>query len=143
MKPPLVSYQKSIWGKVHVFWEGRKTLQNLHQLFVLCTASQIIGGDFVKFCGLLRIYELYKHFFKGYILTLSNQILYFSERTPFGQVKLGELPGWLLSSSKNPLDFPRMVARGWWRWRYELFQFEDLNIFVTQPTYCQFQTSIF
>ena len=28
--------------------------------FVLCTASQIIGGDFAKVCGLLRIYELYK-----------------------------------------------------------------------------------
>ena len=38
--------------------EGHKILQNLHQLFVLCTASQIFGGDFVKFCGLLRIYEL-------------------------------------------------------------------------------------
>jgi len=24
-------------------------LQNLHQLFVLCTASQIIGGDFANF----------------------------------------------------------------------------------------------
>ena len=35
-------------------------LRNLHQLFVLCTASQISGGDFAKFCGLLRIYELYK-----------------------------------------------------------------------------------
>ena len=34
-------------------------MRNLHQLFVLCTANQIIGGDFVKFCGLLRIYELY------------------------------------------------------------------------------------
>ena len=41
-------------------------MRNLHQLFVLdlCTASQIIGGDFAKFCGLLRIYELYsKHCF--------------------------------------------------------------------------------
>ena len=45
--------------KVHIFWEGHKILRNLHQLFVLCTASQIIGGDFAKFCGLLRIYELY------------------------------------------------------------------------------------
>ena len=45
-------------GKVHIFWEGHKILRNLHQLFVLCTASQIIGGDFAKFCGLLRIYEL-------------------------------------------------------------------------------------
>ena len=34
-------------------------MRNLHQLFVLCTTSQIIGGDFSKFCGLLRIYELY------------------------------------------------------------------------------------
>ena len=33
-------------------------MRNL-QLFVLCTASQIIGGDFAKFCGLRRIYELY------------------------------------------------------------------------------------
>jgi hypothetical protein len=44
-------------GKVHIFWEGRKILRNLHQLFVLCTASQIIGGYFAKFCGLLTIYE--------------------------------------------------------------------------------------
>ena len=35
-------------------------MRNLHQLFILCTASQIIGGDFAKFCGLLRIYELYE-----------------------------------------------------------------------------------
>ena len=45
--------------KVHIFWEGHKILRNLHQLFVQCTDSQIIGGDFAKFCGLLRIYELY------------------------------------------------------------------------------------
>ena len=32
--------------KVHIFWEGHKILRNLHLLFVLCTASQIIGGDF-------------------------------------------------------------------------------------------------
>ena len=44
--------------KVHIFREGHKILQNLHPLFVLCTASQIIGGDFAKSCGLLRVYEL-------------------------------------------------------------------------------------
>ena len=33
-----------------------KILRNLHQLFVLFTASQMISGDFTKFCGLLRIY---------------------------------------------------------------------------------------
>jgi hypothetical protein len=46
--------------KVHKFWEGHEILQNLHQSFVLCSASQIIGGDFAKFCDLLRIYELYQ-----------------------------------------------------------------------------------
>ena len=46
--------------KVHIFWEGHKILPNLHQLFVLCTASQIIGEDFAKFCGLLRVYELWE-----------------------------------------------------------------------------------
>ena len=29
-------------------------------IFVLCSNSQIYGGDFGKFCGLFRIYELYK-----------------------------------------------------------------------------------
>ena len=44
-------------GKVNIFSEGHKILWNLHPLFVLCTTSQIIGGDFAKFCGLQRIYE--------------------------------------------------------------------------------------
>ena len=34
-------------------------MQNLHQLFDWQYIGQIIGGDFAKFCGLLRIYELY------------------------------------------------------------------------------------
>ena len=46
--------------KVQIFWEGYKILQNLHLTFVLCSASQKQGEDFAKFCGLLRIYELYK-----------------------------------------------------------------------------------
>ena len=47
------------YDKVSMFWEDNKILLNLHQLFVLFTASQIIVGDFTKFCGLLRIYEVY------------------------------------------------------------------------------------
>ena len=47
--------------KVHIFWEGHNILRNIHQLFVGCTSSQIIGGDFAKFCGLLRICELYNY----------------------------------------------------------------------------------
>ena len=44
--------------KVHIFWEGHKSLRNLHCRFDLHYIGQIYGGDFVKFCGLLRIYEL-------------------------------------------------------------------------------------
>ena len=40
--------------KVHKFWEGHKLLPNLHR-----GNSQIYARDFVKFCALLRIYELY------------------------------------------------------------------------------------
>ena len=36
-------------------------MRNLHHRFVLCCNGQIYGGDFTKFCGLLRIYELYKN----------------------------------------------------------------------------------
>ena len=45
--------------KVHIFWEGHKILQNLLQLFDWQYIGQIIGEDFAKLCGLLRIYELY------------------------------------------------------------------------------------
>ena len=46
--------------KVHIFWKGHKILQNPQQLFDWQYIGQIIGGDFAKFCGLPRIYELYK-----------------------------------------------------------------------------------
>ena len=50
--------QQKCSGKVHIFWEGHKIFLNLHQLFDWQYLGQIIGGDFIKFCGLLRIYEL-------------------------------------------------------------------------------------
>ena len=46
--------------KVHIFWEGHKILLSLHLAFDYSTYSQKKGEDFAKFCGLLRIYELYK-----------------------------------------------------------------------------------
>ena len=44
--------------KVHIFWEGHKILWNLHRRFDRYYIGQIYSGDFAKFCGLLRIYEL-------------------------------------------------------------------------------------
>ena len=46
--------------KVHIILEGHKILRNLHLIFDYSTYSQKKGEDFAKFCGLLRIYELYK-----------------------------------------------------------------------------------
>ena len=51
--------RKCVYCKVHIFWEGRKCLWNLHRRFDRYNIGQIYGGDFAKFCGLLRIYELY------------------------------------------------------------------------------------
>ena len=45
--------------KVHIFWEAHKILRNFHHRFVLCSNSLIYVGNFVKFRGPLRIYELY------------------------------------------------------------------------------------
>ena len=38
--------------------KNTKILQNHHLRFVLCSIGQIYSGDFAKFRGLLRIYEL-------------------------------------------------------------------------------------
>ena len=47
-----VSVKCTHWfNKVHIFGEGHKILQYIGQIIA-------IGGDFTKFCGLLRIYEL-------------------------------------------------------------------------------------
>ena len=45
--------------KVHIFWEGHKILRNLHLTLDWHCIGQKWGGDFAKFCELLRIYELY------------------------------------------------------------------------------------
>ena len=45
--------------KVHTFWEGHKILRNFQLTFDCMYCSQKLGEDFAKFCGILRIYELY------------------------------------------------------------------------------------
>ena len=48
------------FSKVHIFWEGHKILRNLPLTFDCMYVLKAKGEDFAKFCGLLRIYELYK-----------------------------------------------------------------------------------
>ena len=55
----IVSMIICIWVKVPIFWEGHKILRNLHLTFDWHYIGQKLGGDFAKFFGLLRIYELY------------------------------------------------------------------------------------
>ena len=43
-----------------IYSEHAKNLQNLHCRFDWHYVGQIYGGDIVRFCGLLRIYELYQ-----------------------------------------------------------------------------------
>ena len=50
-------------------------MRNLHQLLDWQYIGQIIGGDFAKFCGLLRIYELYQiNKLHGFILRIRLDI---------------------------------------------------------------------
>ena len=51
------TYFNKLNFKVHIFYEGHIFLRNLHCRFVQCSNSQMYGGDFAKFCGLLRINE--------------------------------------------------------------------------------------
>ena len=37
--------------------------------------------------------------------------------TPFGEVKISELPGWLARRNKNPIAWGSAVGRAWWRWQ--------------------------
>ena len=48
-------------AKVHIFWEGHEILRNFHLTFDFSTYSHKLGEEIAKFCGLLRIYELYLH----------------------------------------------------------------------------------
>ena len=54
-----VSHLEAKTIKLRFCEKDTKFLQNHHLRFVLCSKHQIYGGDFAKFCGLLRIYELY------------------------------------------------------------------------------------
>ena len=50
------SIGKTLYQSSYTYSEkATKFCENLRQLFVLLTASQLIGGDFATCCGLLRI----------------------------------------------------------------------------------------
>ena len=65
-------------NKVHIFWEGHKISRNLPLTFDYSTYSQRLGEDFAKFCGVLRIYELYSK------KILINQNIFLNQSTSSG-----------------------------------------------------------
>ena len=89
--------------KVHIFWEGHNILRNLHQLFDWQYIGQIIGGDFANFCGLLRIYELYK---KYQNMAFSNWLYYVSNRRFAEKMRLISLAALSFFFAKEKSDCP-------------------------------------
>ena len=59
-------------------------MRNLHHRFVLCSDGQIYGGDFAKFCGLLRIYEFYQGEMETKSKNASNYFIFGSLLVQFG-----------------------------------------------------------
>ena len=57
--------------KVHIFCEGHKILRNLLLTFDCMYCSQKLAEDFAKFCGPLRIYELYLGFMTSHLTGLN------------------------------------------------------------------------
>ena len=54
--------------------KATKILRNLPLTFDNSTYGQKLGEDFAKFCGLLRIYELYQEVFFDYIILFEPEI---------------------------------------------------------------------
>ncbi|XP_034936551.1 putative ATP synthase subunit f, mitochondrial [Chelonus insularis] len=44
---------------------------------------------------------------------------YGKQDTPFGQVKLGELPAWLSRRNIGPAPFAQLLSRAYWRWQHK------------------------
>ena len=50
-------------------------MRNIHRIFDRYYIGQIFGGDFAKFCGLLRMYELYqKVYVNGLLVVLQKKL---------------------------------------------------------------------
>ena len=80
--------------KVHIFWEGHKILRNLHQLFVLCTASQIeILQNFVALSE-------YMNFNKTKTIVSCFEI-YFDKVAEFMTLNDSIKDNWLIMSLSN------------------------------------------
>ena len=51
-----------------------------------------------------------------------NKLYFLAEAKAFGDVKLGELPGWLASRNKTPTGVGRAISRAYWRWNHKYAQ---------------------
>ena len=111
--------------KVHIFWESHKFLQNLHHRFVLCSNGQIYGGDFAKFCGLLRIYELYKLFSRhSWYIAIAHIHFFWSackarNFNPISRVEIAWLVCWWCDGWRSQYS-ARLVSKIYIKYKLEI-----------------------
>ena len=80
-------------------------MRNLNQLFVLCTASQIIGGDFAEFCGILNLLDYMIIFLELLFVDYGMEINVFVSNPLFGGYRQYIVPSdHLQSHSGNVVD---------------------------------------
>ncbi|XP_017879514.1 putative ATP synthase subunit f, mitochondrial, partial [Ceratina calcarata] len=48
--------------------------------------------------------------------------------TPFGEVKLGELPAWISRREKGPRQFLGLCSRAFWRWQMKYIHPRKANM---------------
>merc|ERR1711976_448495 len=72
------------------------------------------SGDFlIKMFGLGELPKEYNVKIHG---PYDPAVYYGPKDKPLSQVKLGELPGWLMRRNKSPAAMARAVSRAHWRW---------------------------
>ena len=126
--------------KVHIFWEGHKFLRNLHRRFVLCNNGQIYDGDFAKFCGLLRIYELYKVHDEFVPQVCWHYYSVKKGRKPFSMRR----SQWLHLHQNGPFVYCWSGIDAWSLWQYLFlsFKFGDTKLVSSKETSVSFNVIV-
>merc|ERR1712080_803478 len=74
------------------------------------------SSDITKMFGLGELPKEYNPKVHG---PYDPSVYYGPRDKAFGEVKLGELPGWLARRNKSPTAFARLLSRGYWRWSHK------------------------
>ena len=56
------------------------------------------------------------------LLSLKSRVTFFSEDTPLGETRVGDLPKWLSRRNYSPTAMGRCLSRAYWRWQHKYMQ---------------------